>query len=394
MKDEINRLAASLRDDIASFVREIVAIPSLSGEEGEVVERLRQEMQDIGYDEVRVDPMGNLLGRVGSGERILAIDGHCDTVDVGNPDTWEVDPFRGDYRDGVIYGRGAVDQKGGLAAAIYAGRIVREIGVPDGVSLLVVASVYEEEVEGLSWQYIIKEEGIMPEAVLLTEPTGLKVSIGQRGRMEMKVRTQGISCHGSAPDRGQNAIYKIAPVVQEVERLHQRLEGDAIMGKGSVTVTDIRSTAPCLCAVADGATIHLDRRLTTGETLETAMQQVENLPSVRASEAVVTVPEYEIKTHTGFVYPIKAYYPMWLMDRSDPLVEKAVETFAAQFGEEAEVGVWAFSTNGVTTKGAYDIPTIGFGPGQEEHAHTPRDQVRVDDLVKAMEFYSAFVLNW
>ncbi len=391
MKDKINELAASLRDEAVGLLREAIAIPSLDGEEGPVIERLERAMKEIGYDEIRVDPMGNLLGRIGSGDRLIAIDGHCDTVDVGNPDTWDVDPFKGDYRDGVIYGRGAVDQKGGLVATLYAGKILKAIGLPDDISLLVVASVYEEDVEGLNWNYIIKEDGIVPEAVVLTEPTNLKVCRGQRGRVEMKVKTEGVSCHGSAPDRGDNAIYKASPIIQEIEQLHHRLESDSVLGKGTITVTDVRSTAPSLCAVADSCTIHLDRRLTEGETRESVLKEVQQLPSVRASKAQVTIHEYEIKTYTGMPMKTDSYCPAWLMDLSDPLVRTAVETYEEQFGEKATVGVWQFSTNGIATKGLHGIPTIGFGPGAEEHAHTPKDQVKADDLVKAMAFYTAFV---
>ena len=393
MREAIASAAESSRENITSFVRDIVSIPSLSGEEGSVIERLRQEMVGIGYDEVHVDGMGNLIGRIGSGERVIALDGHCDVVDVGNPDIWERDPYSGALIDGVIHGRGASDQKGGLAAAIMAGKILSEVGLPDTHTLYVVASISEEEIEGANWRYIIEEEGIMPAVVLLTEPSDLKISIGQRGRMEMRVKTEGISCHGSAPDRGVNAIYRMAPVIQDIERLHQGMEEDSLLGGGSITVTDIRSTAPCLCAVADSATIHLDRRLTEKETLESAMREVEELPSARESGAEVFVPEYEVSTHTGLVYQVQAYYPTWLMDRSDPVVQSAIGAYREQFEGEPEITTWQFSTNGVVTKGVFDIPTIGFGPGREEHAHMPLDQVRVDDLVSAMEFYTAFVLN-
>ncbi|UCC82172.1 MAG: YgeY family selenium metabolism-linked hydrolase [Gemmatimonadota bacterium] len=394
MRDTIATAAGSYRSDLIDFVREIVSIRSLSGEEGPVVDRLKAEMLEIGYDEVRIDPMGNLLGRIGSGGKIIALDGHCDTVDIGDPTSWDVDPFGAELGDGVIYGRGAVDQKGGLAAAIYAGKILKEIGMPDNVSLLVVASVSEEEVEGLNWQYIIKEDGIVPDAVLLTEPTGLSISIGQRGRTEIRVRTDGVSCHGSAPEHGENAVYKMAPIILEVEQLHKRLRGDPVLGNGSVTVTDVRSTSPShLYAVPDSATIHLDRRLTVGETLESAIQEVEELPAVRAADADVFMPEYEVTTHTGLVHPAKPYYPPWLMSESDPLVRTASEAYRGQFEEEPRLSTWGFSTNGVTTKGVYDIPTIGFGPGAEEHAHTSSDQVRVEDLVKATAFYAAFVLG-
>lgn len=393
MNESVNAAAESLRDDMASFLREIVAIPSPCGQEGDVIERLRTTMLDFGYDEVRVDKMGNLLGRIGAGPRLIAIDGHCDTVGVGNPDTWEVDPFEGDYRDGVIYGRGAVDQKGGLTSALFAGKILKEIGLPEEISLLVVASVYEEDVEGVCWQHLVMDEKLAPEVVLLTEPTNLEIKIGQRGRMEMRVATSGRSCHGSAPERGENAIYKIAPIIREIEELHSHLENPSILGKGSITVTDVRSTAPSLCAVADSATIHLDRRLSEGETLESAVREVRNLPSVKAFGAEVTIPRYKIKTHTGYERLVEAYYPTWLMERDNPFVQLAVEAHEKQFGEGVNLGVWQFSTNGVATKGMYGMPTIGFGPGKEEYAHTPNDQVRVDDLVKAAKYYAAFVLG-
>jgi putative selenium metabolism hydrolase len=366
----------------------------MGGKEEAVVQRIKTEMGKIGYDKVWVDPLGNLLGIMGTGDRIIALDGHCDTVDVGNPDIWEWHPFEGKYENNTIYGRGASDQKGGLASAIYAGRILKETGLPANISFLVVASVLEEDFEGLCWQYILKEGSIKPEAVVLTEPSSLAISTGQRGRLEMKVKTQGISCHGSAPERGENAIYKIAPIIREIEQLNGQLKSQSILGKGTIAATDVCSTAPSLCAVADSATLHLDRRLTEGETMESCVKEIENLPSVTAANAGVSVPAYDIKSYTGLVYPAKAYYPMWLMERTHPLVQSAERAYQNQFSNTPEVGVWAFSTNGVATKGLYDIPTIGFGPGKEEFAHTPFDQINENDLIKAMEFYAAFVMEY
>jgi putative selenium metabolism hydrolase len=387
-------LPDSSKTGLIRFLRDLIAIPSMGGKEGAIISRIREEMEKIGYDEVWCDGLGNLFGRLGSGKRLFAIDGHCDTVDVGNPDTWEVDPFKGDYRNGVIYGRGAADQKGGLAAAVYAGKILKEVGLPPDVSLLVVASVLEEDFEGLCWQYIIEQDHIRPEAVLLTEPSNLGIRIGQRGRMEMKVNVRGVSCHGSAPERGENAVYKVVSIVQDVERLNKRLTGDSILGKGSVAVTDIRSSAPSLCAVPDSATLHLDRRLTAGESLESAVEEIQNLPSVQDAGAEVVVPEYEAVGSTGLKVPIKAYYPIWLMEEDHPLVQAAVRTFETQFERPADVGVWTFSTNGVATKGLFDIPTIGFGPGEERYAHTAQDQIRAEDLVSATMFYATFVCEW
>ncbi len=392
-RDTIHRAACALRPRLVAFLREIIAIPSFSGQEGAVVRRIEQEMVALGFDEVRIDALGNVLGRLGSGGRVIAFDGHCDTVGTGRPDNWQVDPFVGAQREGVIYGRGAADQKGGIASAVYGGRIIQEIGVPDDTSVWVVASVLEESLEGYSWQHIVEKEGIVPDAVVLTEPTNRELKIGQRGRMDIKVHTRGISCHGSTPELGDNAIYKIAPIATEIEQLHRTLDSDSPLGKGSVTVSDIRSTAPSLAAVADSASIHLDRRVTQGETRELALEQILALDSVRRAEAEVVIPECKVETYTGLSDAVEAYFPAWLMEHSDPLVRRAAQVYERLFGHPAPIGVWRFSTNGVATKGKFRIPTIGFGPGKEEHAHTAIDQVEEGDLVDAAAFYAALVLE-
>lgn len=394
MKEKITQIAESLRNDVVKFLRDIIAIPSMNGDEEKVVQRIKEEMLTLGYDKIWTDPLGNLMGIIGSGDRIIVLDGHCDTVGVGNATNWQCDPFKGDYQDHIIYGRGACDQKGGLASAIYAGKILKEIGIPSGISLLVVASVLEEDYEGLCWQYILKNSNIKPEVVLLTEPSNLEIKIGQRGRIEVKIQTRGISCHSSAPDRGENAIYKIAPIIQDIEQLNKKLQSASVLGRATITIAEVCSTAPSLCAVADSATLHLDRRLTEGDIMENCLKEIENLPSVKAVNASVTMPEYAVKSYTGVVYPFNAYYPMWLMEKEHPFVQKAKRAYENQFSQKAPIGVWDFSTNGVAIKGMFDIPAIGFGPGREEFAHKPDEQIHEDDLIRAMEFYAAFVQEW
>jgi putative selenium metabolism hydrolase len=392
--ERIESLAESLRERLISFVQELIAIPSPCGGEAAVIARIEQEMQTLGYDAVRVDAMGNLIGRIGSGRRALAIDGHCDTVGPGNRDSWQDDPFSGVLRDGSIFGRGASDQKGGLASAVYAGKILSKLSLPDDCSIHVVASVLEEDIEGACWSHIIEHEGLSPEAVMLTEPSNLTVAIGQRGRMEIRVRSTGQSCHGSAPDRGVNAIYRLNPIVAEVEKLHHRLESSSILGAGSVAVTEISSKAPSLCAVPDQATIYLDRRLTEGETMALAVEQIRSLPGVEAVAAEVSVPSYTVRSHTGLQVPVTAYYPSWLMSNDHQLVKVAEQAHQDQLGSPAQLSTWQFSTNGVVTRGLHDIPTIGFGPGEERFAHAANELVKTDDLVTAMSFYAAFALAW
>ena len=383
--------ARRIEADLVHFMQDIVRIPSLSSQEGAVIERIREEMERLEYDEVRTDAMGNLIGRVGSGPRVIALDGHVDVVDVGDPELWDRDPFSGEVEGGILYGRGASDMKGGVASSVYAGALIKQRGVPDDVTVLVTATVQEEDCDGLCWQYLANEVGIRPELVVITEPTSLRVYRGHRGRMEMEVHTTGVSCHGSAPDRGINAVYRMADVISDIESLNDRLEPREPLGKGTVTISEIRSTSPSLCAVADGCTIHLDRRLTIGETEETSVAEIEALPSVQAAEASVTVLEYCEPSYTGLEYATRKYYPTWELPEDAAGTKAALAAHRSAFGNDAEIGFWIFSTNAVATAGMLGIPTIGFGPGHEEFAHAPNEQTEVEHLVLASAFYAALV---
>ena len=389
---DIATLAAKYTPDMVSFLREMIAIPSESADEKRVVARIVDEMRRSGFDEVRIDGLGNVLGRVGSGRSVIALDGHVDTVGVGDASTWTRDPYRGELKDGIVYGRGAGDQEAGVAAAVYGARIFKELGLDDDVQIWVTGTVMEEDCDGLCWQYILREKVLQPDVVVITEPTNLGVYRGHRGRMEIEVRTQGRSCHGSAPERGVNAVYLMAPIVADVERLNERLAAtaDPFLGKGTVAIAEIRSTSPSLCAVADSCTIHLDRRLTHGESLDSAVAEIQALESVRKAGATVTVLDYARQAYTGLVYPTKKYYPTWLLDESTPAVSSAVAAAHSALGRDPVVGKWGFSTNGIATCGLFGVPTVGFGPGDEIHAHTPDDQCPVDHLTAAAAFYASF----
>ncbi len=385
-------LAARETPEIVRFLREMIALPSESGREGAVAARVTAEMERLGFDEVRRDALGNVLGRVGDGPTVVALDGHMDTVGVGDPSTWSRDPYAGEERDGIVYGRGAGDQEGGLAAAVHGAAIAKRLGLLDGVALWVTGTVMEEDCDGLCWQYILREGGLAPDVVVITEPTDLGVYRGQRGRMEMEVRVQGRSAHGSMPDLGVNAVYRMAPIVAQIEELHCRLaeRADPFLGPGSVTLSDIRATAPSLCAVADSCTIHVDRRLTRGETIESAVAEIAALPGVVAAGATVTVLDYAAAAYTGLVYPTRKYYPTWVLEEDHPAVRAAVAAAGDALGARPRIGRWNFSTNGVATCGLHGVPTVGFGPGDEVHAHTPDDQVPVAQLTAAARFYALF----
>jgi len=383
--------AMEVKSDLVKFMQDIIRIPSLSSEEGAVVSRIRDEMLSIGYDEVTIDPMGNVIGRIGSGPRVIAFDGHVDTVDVGDPSLWDRDPHSGDIEDGILYGRGTSDMKGGVASSVYAGALLKKRGIPDDVTFYATGTVQEEDCDGLCWQYIINEDGIRPDLVVITEPTSLRIYHGHRGRMEMEVHTSGISCHGSAPERGENAVYKMAGIIADIEKLNERLAPRDPLGKGTVTISEIRSTSPSLCAVADGCTIHLDRRLTIDETEDTSIAEILALPAVQAADATVTVLDYAVPSYTGLTYPTRKYYPTWETPETEAPVQAAITAYHEAFEKEPEVGHWTFSTNGVATAGMHGVPTVGFGPGHEHFAHAPNEQTEVEHLVCCVAFYSALV---
>ena len=295
---KVRDLAERYKPDMTRFLRDMIRLPSESCQEKAVIERIKQEMEKVGFDTVVIDPMGNVLGYIGTGKHLIAMDAHIDTVGVGNRDNWKFDPYEGFEDDEIIIGRGASDQEGGMASMVYAGKIIKEMGLEGDYTLVVVGTVQEEDCDGLCWQYIVKELGMRPEFVVSTEPTDGGIYRGQRGRMEIKVKVSGLSAHGSAPERGDNAIFKMGRILAELEGLHGRLKTDAFLGKGSLTVSEIFFTSPSRCAVADSCTISIDRRLTVGEDRELALQQIRDLPAAKAAQCGSVRSTTTIDPHT------------------------------------------------------------------------------------------------
>jgi len=385
---KINQLSEKYRDYTAENLSKLVKIKSLSTQEKDVQLELKRQMEEAGFDEVKIDGLGNVIGRIGNGKKILAIDGHMDTVDMGNMDNWSFNPLGGEIKDGFVHGRGTVDQEGGPAAFVTSGRILKELGFNKDLTIYFVGSVMEEDCDGLCWKYIVEEDKIRPDFVISTEPTNLNIYRGHRGRMEMHVHFYGVSSHGSAPERGKNAIYMASRAALEIEKLNEKLKFDEFLGKGSVTISEIISGSPSLCAVADYARIHLDRRLTWGETKESAVKEVEEV--LKGMNAKVEVLNYSEKAYTGLEYGMEKYYPTWKMAEDHEVVQAGVKAFKNLFNKNVKVDKWTFSTNGIMTCGTYGIPTIGFGPGNEVLAHAPNEKVPVNDLVTASAFYAGF----
>ncbi len=378
--------AKSYQDRIVRFLREIIAIPAESGDEEARCRRVLAEYEALGFDEAYFDGLGTVVARMGNGPIKILMDGHIDCVGVGDRSAWDFDPFVGKEEDGKIWGRGAVDELPAIAGMAYGARILADRGWPEAVTLYLSASVMEEDCDGYCMLHLIEKEGVRPDFVVLGEPTDLDVYRGQRGRLEATITTKGKSAHGAHAHLGVNALYKMAPIISDVEQLNTRLAHDEFLGTGSVIVSFIECTTPSLNAVPDSARITIDRRLTVGETQETALAELQSLPHL--GDAEVELLEYDRTSWRGVQAQQSKYYPTWVLDEDHPLVQGVADAATEVLPERPKISRWHFSTNGVATMGTLGIPTIGFAPGLEELAHTTRENVEIDDLVKATAVYS------
>lgn len=390
---KIRELSLRYELETAEFLAKMIQTPSFSGKEKDMVHLIKAQMEKVGFDEVRFDDLGSVIGRIGNGKRLIAFDAHIDTVYPGNLENWEFPPHAGKIENGKVWGRGASDQLGGMASMITAAKIIKELDLNNEFTILFTGTVMEEDCDGIAWEHLILEEGIRPELVVSTEPTSLNIYRGHRGRMEMTIEVKGISCHGSAPERGVNAIYKMAKIALEVEKLNDRLAYDPFLGKGTITTSVFDSGSPSQCAVADFAKIQVDRRLTAGETLEIAVAELEDCcKRAGVPEAEVKVLSYEQPAWTGKVYPVQKYYPTWKLEEDSPYLQDAVSAYEATLDKKPKVDKWTFSTNCVFIMGKHpEIKCLGLGPGDEAQAHAPNEITRISDLSAAAAFYAGLV---
>ncbi len=380
------------QEELFALLQRLIQIRSYTGEEKEIVEFILGKMKEYGFDEAYSDSLGNAVGRIGNGPIKILFDAHIDTVKVTEKENWQYPPFDGQIVDGKIYGRGVVDEKPAMAGFLMAGKALREKFAERELpfTLYVVGSVMEEDLDGYPLLHLIEKEGIRPDYVLLGEPTDLKVYRGQRGRMEIDISATGKSAHGAHNQQGINAIYKMTPILQGLEELDRNLPVVAPLGKGSLTVSQIISRAPSLCSVPDFSEIHIDRRMTIGETRESVIGELKDLVMRTGNSAEISIPEYSIKSWKGTIARQEAWFPTWIFEEDHPLVKAGLGAAEFVLGKKHESATWSFSTNGVATAGRLGIPTIGFAPGKEELSHSDREELALEDLVKAAQFYAVF----
>jgi len=383
--DLLKARVAEQREAILKFFKEIVAIPSMDSQIREVGERVAEEMRALGFTDIWWDKMGNIVGRIGDGSRVLLYDSHIDTVGIGDPNAWAWDPFQGKEEDGIFYARGACDEKQSTPGMIYGLALAHELGFLEGWTAYYFGNM-EEWNDGQAPHAFVQTEGIKPDFVVIGEPTKMQVYRGHKGRVEFAITARGKSAHAASNFLGDNAIYKLLPIIERLSKIEPELGDHEFLGHGRLTVTDMHVKTPSINAVPDEATIYIDRRITFGETPEAELQRLKDIIGPRDDiEARILV--YDEPSYTGFVFPLDKIYPAWAYEETHPFVQAGVRAGEMLYGSMT-TGKWDFSTNGIYWAGKAGIPSIGFGPGDEIHAHTVIDQVKLDDVVRATEWYA------
>jgi putative selenium metabolism hydrolase len=381
----LNR-AAELEEHVVGLLREFIAIPSLSGSEKGVADRVLTECRLLGL-EARRDRTGTVLAAYGDGPLNVVYDAHMDTVGPGDAAAWEHGSYSGDVSGRLVFGRGASDNKGALAAMLCGIKIAQDLDLGQGVALTLAAVVEEEVCEGWAIGEAIRNQGLQPDLVVLGECTAMGLARGHRGRCEFGIATNGLSCHGSSPWRGRNAIYDMAEWSLRIRDAASELPASRFLGPASIAVTGIAASGGSPNVIPDRCSALVDRRTIPGERA----REIGGALLAMAPEGCrpeVRLVEYDLPSYTGHRKRVPKEFPAWELDAGSPLLRGCAQAVKLVAGTDPAIGRWEFSTDGVMTCGTLGIPTIGFGPGEERWAHTTSDQVPIDHLVSAAAVYA------
>ncbi len=382
--DRVKEYVERHRHDIVRFTSELISIQSLTGSEGRVAQSVKAKMEELGYDSVKIDELGNVIGLIGQGTPDILFDSHMDTVTVTDEELWSFDPYSGDIIDGFVCGRGAVDMKGGLASSIYAGAAVKALGFALDKTVCVVASVMEEDYDGEALYHICSNPLYRPKRVVICEPSSLHLALGHRGRALIRIKTEGVAAHGSAPEQGVNAIYKMQPIIARVESLSCMFI-DSPQYQGSVTLSVIESTSVSANAVPSSCEVLLDRRLGLIEDRSYIEKEMKDL--LMGTDASWEIVRVEGVSWTGGKVVLESFLPAWESSDGSYFTKLGQLAYETLFRKTPDHFFWDFCTNGVTSAGKLGIPTIGFGPGLPELAHKRDERCSIDEILKATEFY-------
>ena len=375
-------------NELIEFAQEAVRTRSYSDEEGNMASLIKEKMEKLGYDEVKLDSVGNVVGKIGSGKKTVHFDSHMDTVRVNDADEWKVPPFSGDIVDGSIWGRGSVDMKSALCASVYAAAYARDMGYLNDKTVYVTGTVCEEYCDGENLKHLYKELNLKPAYCIICEPCDNIITLGHKGKAQIRIITNGISAHGSAPEKGKNAVYEMAEIIQRVEKLNERLSS---MGEnhGTIVLSDIKCESASLNAVPSECQIYLDRRLVLGETLDMVRKEMDEL--VKEKDARWEVGTLRQTSWNGGELVYEPMHDPWKIEKDAPLTKALNEAYKKVYGKYPDkYDFWDFGTNAITPV-AMGVPTIGFGPREYKLAHMRDEHCSVEKIKDAMYVYAELI---
>jgi len=379
-----------IRQELLDFSRELVRAKSYSGQEEGIIRLIEARMRKLGYDEVAIDGSGSVVGRVGSGSRVLMFDSHVDTVAVTDEESWSHPPFGGDIVDGFLWGRGSVDMKGGAAASIYAGAVAKSLGLLEGKTVFVSSTTLEEDCDGETLRSLLEERGIRPAYMVICEPSANVITTGHKGKAQIVITTRGVAAHGSAPEKGVNAIYEMAEVIERVRDRNlelMRREGR----RGTLVMSRISSTSASMNAVPSECEVYLDRRMVPGETEATIREEMSAI--IAGKQAEWRIGTLRRRTWTGRELVYEPFHLPWEIGRDEELSRVLGASYRETFGlDPSSYDYWDFSTNAVSSV-RLGIPTIGFGPGEYKLAHMRDERCPVEQITQACAMYAGVIRN-
>jgi len=383
-----NLLTPVLENEVIEFAQNLVRIKSYSGHEEDVIKLIEQKMKTLGYDEVIIDAMGNLVGRIGNGEKVIMFDSHVDTVEVNDEQEWDIPPFSGQIANGRLHGRGSVDMKSSVAASVYAGALSKKLGFTAGKTVYVSCTVFEEDCDGENLKHLFNELDLRPDYMVICEPSNNNITLGHKGKAQIAIKTLGVSAHGAAPEKGLNAIYEMAEIIQRVEKTNQELKTKNGM-KGTLVLSKISSVSASLNAVPSECEIYLDRRMIPGETEEAIKEEMDQL--IAGKNATWEIGTLYRKSWTGLDIKYEPFHLAWNIELDHALTKACTDAYDENFGDKpSEFDFWDFSTNAVTPV-SMGIPTIGFGPGDSKLAHMQNESCQIQQILDACTFYTRVI---
>jgi putative selenium metabolism hydrolase len=380
---------------VVTFLQKAIRAKSISGNEEEMAKLVKSEMEYLNFDKAWIDSYGNIIGYVkGNKSGTILFEGHMDTVGIPSPKEWSHDPFAGYIEDNKMFGRGTCDMKSSLCAMVEAGGNLIASGNRDFCSFYVVGVVYEEIFEGVSFGKVLDELSI--DAVILGEPSDMKIMLGQKGRAELKITTFGKNAHSAFPEAGINALYNMNLFLTQLPNIE--CPEDKILGKGIMVPTDICSSPyPGNSVIPDNCVITVDRRLTIEETKESVLNSINVVLDKLTKENKDFKAKVELATdkqvcYTGKTLEALRFFPAWNTEKGSRIakaITKAVEINDTI--ESPSFGTYAFCTDGSESAGKRKIPTIGFGPTPSNRAHIVNEFVELDKLIETQKIFEEII---